>query len=71
MIIDIFSRYFLPNEKAEDYNAVIDGKNFFDQPVKIDIKIYVWWPRWAIRKTLSVFNVSWVSLSSVKYNKYF
>ena len=58
MIIDIFSRYFLPNEKAEDYNAVIDGKNFFDQPVKIDIKIYVWWPRWAIRKTLSVFNVS-------------
>ena len=58
MIIDIFSRYFLPNEKAEDYNVVIDGKNFFDQPVKIDIKIYVWRPRWAIRKTLSVFNVS-------------
>ena len=60
MIIDIFSRYFLSNEKAEDYNVMINGKNFFDQPIKIDVKTYVWWPRWAIRKTLSMFNVEFL-----------
>ena len=38
MIIDTFSRYFLWNEKAEDYNVMINGKNFFDQPIKIDVK---------------------------------
>ena len=27
-------RYYLPNVEIKDYNVVIDGKNFFDQPVK-------------------------------------
>ena len=27
-------RYFLPNVEIKDYNVMIDGKNFFDQPVK-------------------------------------
>ena len=27
-------RYHLPNVEIKDYNVVIDGKNFFDQPVK-------------------------------------
>ena len=28
------SRYYLPNVEIKDYNAMIDGKNFFDQPTK-------------------------------------
>ena len=27
-------RYYLPNVEIKDYNVIIDGKNFFDQPVK-------------------------------------
>ena len=32
------SRYYLPTAKVEDYNVMIDGRNFFDQPIKNDIK---------------------------------
>ena len=27
-------RYFLPNVEIKNYNVTIDGKNFFDQPIK-------------------------------------
>ena len=27
-------RYYLPNVEIKDYNAMIDGKNFFDQAIK-------------------------------------
>ena len=27
-------RYYLPNVEIKDYNTMIDGKNFYDQPVK-------------------------------------
>ena len=27
-------RYCIPNVEIEDYNVIVDGKNFFDQPVK-------------------------------------
>ena len=27
-------RFYLPNEEIKDYNIMIDGKNFFDQPIK-------------------------------------
>ena len=27
-------RYYLPNVGIEDYNVMIGGKNFFDQPIK-------------------------------------
>ena len=30
--------YYLPNVKLKDYNIMIDGKNFFDQPIK-NIKV--------------------------------
>ena len=29
-------RYYFPNVEIKDYSVVIDGKNFFDQPVKND-----------------------------------
>ena len=32
------SKYFLPTAIIEDYNVMIDGRNFFDQPIKNDIK---------------------------------
>ena len=27
-------RYYIPNIEIKDYNVMIDGKNFFDQPIK-------------------------------------
>ena len=32
--------YYLPRIEVKDYNAMIDGKKFFNQPVKIDLKTY-------------------------------
>ena len=34
------STYFLPKVKLKDYNVVIDGKNFYSQPINIDLKTY-------------------------------
>ena len=28
-------RYYIPNVEIKDYNVMIDGNNFFDQPVKM------------------------------------
>ena len=33
-------RYYIPNVGIEDYNVIIDGKNFFDQPVRNDKVTY-------------------------------
>ena len=33
-------RYYLPNVEIKDYNVMIDGKNFFDQPINSMIKTY-------------------------------
>ena len=32
--------YFFPKPEIKDFNVMIDGQNFFDQPVKNDIKTY-------------------------------
>ena len=32
-------RFYLPNVEITDYNVMIDGKNFFDQPVKKHMKM--------------------------------
>ena len=32
--------YFFPKEKIENYNALIDGRNFYDQPINDLIKHY-------------------------------
>ena len=32
--------YFIQFLEMEDYNVMIDGQNFFDQPVKINIRTY-------------------------------
>ena len=34
------SNYYLPKVEMEDYNLMIDGKNFFDQPINNDYKTY-------------------------------
>ena len=31
---DSFSHYYLPNVKIKGFNILIDGKSFFDLPVK-------------------------------------
>ena len=33
-------QYYIPNVEINDYNAMIDGKNFFDQPIKNDLKTF-------------------------------
>ena len=33
---DCFSHYYLPNVEIKDFNVLIDGKSFFDLPVKIE-----------------------------------
>ena len=33
-------RYYTPNVEIKDYNLMIDGKNFFDQPIRNDKLIY-------------------------------
>ena len=30
-------RYYTPNVEIKNYNVIIDGKNFFDQPVRSDM----------------------------------
>ena len=32
------SNYYLPKVEVKDYNVMIDGKNFFDQPINNDFK---------------------------------
>ena len=33
-------QYCLPTVEIKDYNVMIDGRNFFDQPIKNDLKTY-------------------------------
>ena len=34
------SNYYLPKVEIKDYNVMIDGKNFFNQPINSDLKTY-------------------------------
>ena len=34
------SRYYLPTAKLKDYNVMIDGNFFFDQPIRNHVKVY-------------------------------
>ena len=36
----LHSTYYLPKAEIKDYNVMIDGKNFFDQPINSDLKTY-------------------------------
>ena len=35
-----YRRYFPPSVKTENYNIEIDGRNFYDQPIKDSVKQY-------------------------------
>ena len=35
-----YKQYFLPTVEINDFNVVIDGRNFFDQTVKNDLRTY-------------------------------
>ena len=39
-ITDSFSDYYLPNVEIKDFNVLIDGKSFFDLPVKNEEEAY-------------------------------
>ena len=36
-----YKRYFFPTIEIKYYDVMIDGQNFFDQPVKTDLILYV------------------------------
>ena len=36
----VHREYYLPKVEIKDYSVMIDGKNFFDQLVKNDIRTY-------------------------------
>ena len=40
MIENSQSTYYLPKVETKDYNVMIDGKNFFDQPINSMTKTY-------------------------------
>ena len=33
-------KYFLPTVEITDYNVIIDGRNFFNKPVRNDLRTY-------------------------------
>ena len=35
-----YKQYYLPILEMKYYNITIDGRNFFDQPIKNDLKTY-------------------------------
>ena len=35
---DSFSRYYVPNVRIKDFSVLIDGKSFFDLPIKNEKK---------------------------------
>ena len=37
---DSFSNYYVPNVEIKDFNVLIDGKSFFDLPVKSEEEAY-------------------------------
>ena len=37
---DSFSHYYVPNMEIKDFNILIDGKSFFDLPVKNEEEVY-------------------------------
>ena len=37
---EVHTKYYLLTEEIKDYNVVIDGRNFFDQPIRTDMKTY-------------------------------
>ena len=36
----VHTKYYLPTVKIKHYNVTTDGQNFFDQPVKNDLRTY-------------------------------
>ena len=35
-----FSHYYVPNVEIKDFNVLVDGKRFFDLPVKNEEEVY-------------------------------
>ena len=36
----VHTKYYLPTVEIKDYNVMIDGQNFFDQPAKNNLRTY-------------------------------
>ena len=40
-IRESYEQYFLPTVEWKDYNVMINGRNFFDQPIKNNLGTYI------------------------------
>ena len=38
----VYTKHYLATVELDDYNVKIDEQNFFDQPVKTTLRIYVY-----------------------------
>ena len=56
---EILKQYFLPTVEIEDYNIMVDGRNFFDQPIKNDLK-----------RMIKLERCQWVKLMITQLNVY-
>ena len=36
----VHTKYYLPTVEIQDYNVIIDGQTFFNQPVKNNLRTY-------------------------------
>ena len=59
--------YFFPNVEIKDYNFMFDGKNFFDQQVKNDLRTYG--NIWKIFNKALPKRPTWVNVESLVFVK--
>ena len=60
---DSFSDYYVPNVEIKDFNVLIDGKSFFDLPVKNEEEAY--------EKIIEMSNNNDYTIGSLLYFAYF
>ena len=65
----LHSTYYLPNVEIKDYNVMIDGRNFFDQPISSMNKTYKNIRKIATGKGETQLVVCWIILISKKIAK--
>ena len=56
---EILKQYFLPTVEIEDYNIMVDGRNFLDQPIKNNLK-----------RMIKLKRCQWVKLMITQLNVY-
>ena len=64
----VHTKYYLSTVQINDYNVIIDGENFFDQPVKKNLRTYNNIPKIATGQG-NDYTTSWLCSSLLKKRK--